>query len=72
MQINALGQPGTVSQLPPTDLPFCDALEPGSLEIVGLDAPLGGGPLGEQPLEHAPPHPDHTAVLADLDRKATA
>jgi hypothetical protein len=29
--------------------------------------PLGGGPLGEQPLEHAPRDPDHAVVPADLD-----
>jgi hypothetical protein len=36
---------------------------PGPLEVVRLDAPLGGGPLREQALEH----PDHAVVLADLD-----
>jgi hypothetical protein len=29
-------------------------------------AALRGGPLREQPLEHAPRHPDHAVVLADL------
>ena len=42
-------------------------LEPGSLEVVRLDAPLGGGPLREQPLEHPPRDPDHPLILADLD-----
>jgi hypothetical protein len=32
-----------------------------------LDAPLGGGPLREQPLEYAPRDPDHAVVFADLD-----
>jgi hypothetical protein len=27
------------------------------------------GPLGREPLEHAPGHPNHPAVLADLDTK---
>jgi len=51
----------------PAQLSLGDALEPGSLEIVRLDASLGGGPLGQQPLEDATRHPDHAAVLADLD-----
>jgi hypothetical protein len=37
------------------------------LEIIRLDALPGRGPLGEQELEYAPRHPDHAAVLADLD-----
>ena len=44
-----------------------DPFEPGPLEIVRFDAPLGGGPLWEQSLEHAPRDPDHAVVLADLD-----
>jgi hypothetical protein len=44
-----------------------DALEPGPLEAMDLDARLGGGPLREQPLEHAPRHTDDAAVFADLD-----
>ena len=44
-------------------------LEPGPLEVVGFDAPLWGGPLWEQSLKHAPRHPDHTPVLADLDHE---
>jgi len=51
------------------DLSFDNALEPRPLWVVGFDAPLGGGPLGEQPLEHAPRHPDHAAVLTDLHPK---
>jgi hypothetical protein len=51
----------------PAEFALGDALEPGSLEIVSLDAPLGGGPLREQPLEHALRDPDHAVVLADLD-----
>jgi hypothetical protein len=47
--------------------PLGDALQPGPLEVVGFDAPLGGGPFGQEPLEHPPRHPDHAAVLADLD-----
>jgi len=31
------------------------------LEIVGFDAPLGRGPLGQEPLEDAPRDPDHAA-----------
>jgi hypothetical protein len=54
-------------QLSPPQLPFGDALEPGPLEIVGFDAPLGSRPLGAQPLEYAPRDPDHAAVFADLD-----
>ena len=39
----------------------------GPLEVVGFHAPLGGGALREQPLDHAPRDPDHAVVLADLD-----
>jgi hypothetical protein len=48
-------------------LPLGDALEPGPLEVVGTDAPLGGGPLGRQVLEQAPRHSHNALVLADLD-----
>jgi hypothetical protein len=34
-----------LGQLPPSDFPLGNALEPGSLEIVGLDTPLGDGRL---------------------------
>jgi hypothetical protein len=61
LHIPVLGQPA------PAQLPLSDALEAGPLEIVGFDAPLGGGPIGREPLEYAPRHPDHAAVLADLD-----
>jgi hypothetical protein len=37
------------------------------LEVVRLDAALGGGPLRQQPLEHAPRDPDHAVALADLN-----
>jgi hypothetical protein len=37
------------------------------LEVVRLDAALGGGPLRKQTLEHAPRDPDVAAVLPDLD-----
>jgi len=37
----------------------------GNKEI--LDAPFGGGPLREQPLEHPSRDPDHAVVIADLD-----
>ena len=56
-----------LGQLTPAQLPLGDALEPGPLEIISLDAPLGRGALREQPLEHPPRHPDHAVVLADLD-----
>jgi hypothetical protein len=55
------------AQLTPTQLPLGDALEPGPLEIVRLHTPLGCGPLGQEPLEHAPRHPDDATVFADLD-----
>jgi hypothetical protein len=42
-------------------------LEPGSLEVVRFDAPFGGGPLWEQPLEHPPRDPDRAALFAYLD-----
>jgi hypothetical protein len=34
-----------LGQLAATQLPLSDALEPGPLEVVCLDAPLRGGPL---------------------------
>jgi hypothetical protein len=43
-------------------LPLGDALEPRPLEGVRLDAPLGRGPLGQEPLEYAPRDPDHAAA----------
>ena len=56
-----------LGQLPPAQLPLGDALEAGPLEEVCFDAPLGGGPLSGQPLEHPPRNPDHSPALADLD-----
>ena len=56
-----------LGQLPPTDLPLGDALEPGTLEIVGLDAPLRRRSFGQKTLEHPPRNPDHTTVLPNLD-----
>jgi hypothetical protein len=52
-----------LGQLAPARLPLDDAFEAGST----VDAPLGGEPLREQPLKHAPRHPDQAAVLADLE-----
>jgi hypothetical protein len=46
------------------DAPIGLSLEPGTLQVVGLDAALRRGPLGQQVLEHAPRHPDG---FADLD-----
>jgi hypothetical protein len=43
----AADQLQVLSQLPPAQLPLSDALEPASAEVRGLNAPLGGGPLGE-------------------------
>ena len=37
------------------------------VEAYYLHAPLGGGPLRKQTLEHAPRDPDDAAVLPDLD-----
>ena len=34
-----------LGQLAPSQLPLSDALEPGPLEVVGLDAALKGGSL---------------------------
>jgi hypothetical protein len=56
-----------LGQLAPAQLPLGDGLEPGPLEVVSLDTPLGGGRSERQPLEDAPWDPDHAAVLADLD-----
>jgi hypothetical protein len=41
--------------------------EPGPLEVVRFDAPLGDGAFREQALEDPPRHPNHPSVLADLD-----
>jgi hypothetical protein len=43
-----------LGQLAPAQLPLGNALEAGPLEVVRSDAILGGGPLREQALEHAP------------------
>jgi hypothetical protein len=43
-----------LGQLEPAQLPLGDALKTGPLEVVRSDAILGGGPLREQALEHAP------------------
>jgi hypothetical protein len=37
-----------LGQLAPAQLPLGDALEPGPLEVVGLDAPLGVGRSGSR------------------------
>jgi hypothetical protein len=44
-----------------------DALEAGSLEVVRLNAALGGGPLGQEALEDATRDTDRAGVLPDLD-----
>jgi hypothetical protein len=49
------------AELPPTQLPPGDALEPGPLKIVSLAAPFGRRPLGQQPLEDPSRDPDHVA-----------
>jgi len=56
-----------LAQLAPAQLPLGDALEPGPLEVVRRDAPLGCecGPLGQYALEHATRDPDAAAVLPD-------
>jgi putative ABC transport system substrate-binding protein len=43
-----------LGQLPAAEFTLGDALEPRPLEIVGFDAPLGGGSLRKQQLNHAP------------------
>jgi hypothetical protein len=43
-----------------------DRLEPGPLEVVRLRT-VGSRAFREQPLKRAPRHPDHAAVLADLN-----
>jgi hypothetical protein len=53
--------------LPPLELPLGDALEPGPLKAVRLDASLRCGPLGRGPLEDPPRDPNHPAVLPDRD-----
>src|SRR5262249_60739284 len=50
-----------------TVLRFGVAPDPVGVEMVRLAAPLGEGPPGERPLDHAPRHPTHATVLADLD-----
>jgi len=57
-----------LGQLAPSQLPLGDALEPGPLEVVRLDAPLRGPPLRQYPLEHAAREPDDAAVFADQAR----
>ena len=45
----------------PAQLPLSDALELGPLEIVRPDSALGGGPLGQEPVEDAPQDPNAAA-----------
>ena len=54
-----------LGQLVQVQLPLVDAFQPGSLELLRSDAPLG--PLRDQASEHAPRDPDHAVVPADLD-----
>jgi hypothetical protein len=56
-----------LGQLAPPKFPLGYALKPRPLEIVRLDTPLGGGPLGQEALEHPSRDPDDAVVLADLD-----
>jgi hypothetical protein len=56
-----------LGQLAATQLPLGDALEAGSLEVVRLNAALGGGPLGQEALEDATRDTDRAGVLPDLD-----
>jgi hypothetical protein len=56
-----------LDQLQPAELPLGDPLEPGPLWVVRFDAPLKGGLLCQETLEHAPRDTDHATVLADLD-----
>ena len=46
-----------LGQLAPSQLPLSNALEPGPLKVVRLDAALGSGPLREQALKHSPRDP---------------
>jgi len=51
-----------LGQLAPAKLPLGDALEPGPPEVVRLDVPLAGGPLGQEPLEDPSRDPDDAAA----------
>jgi hypothetical protein len=53
-----------LGQLAAAQLPLSDAIEPGSLEVVGLDAAFGGGRLREQALEYAPRDPTRPRMRA--------
>jgi hypothetical protein len=56
-----------VGQLPAADLSLGDKLEPSSLQMVRLQAPLRRRALVEEALENPPWHPDDGIVLADTD-----
>jgi hypothetical protein len=52
-----------LGQLPPAQLPRGDATEPGALEVVRLDAPLGCGPPPQQPFKDPPQQPSRPPRL---------
>jgi hypothetical protein len=56
-----------VGQLPPPKFPLGDEFEPGSVKMVGFEAPFGRGSLWKQDLEHAPGNPHHALILAHPD-----
>jgi hypothetical protein len=51
--------------LAPTILAFDDTLEARSLQIICLDAPLGGRPIRQQALEGTARYANHPTILAD-------
>jgi hypothetical protein len=51
--------------LAPTNLAFDDTLEARSLQIICLDAPLGGRPIRQQALEGTARYANHPTILAD-------
>jgi hypothetical protein len=54
-------------QLPPPKFALGDEFEPGSVEMVGFEAPFRRGGLWEQDLEHAPGNANDAFIFAHAD-----
>jgi hypothetical protein len=54
-----------VGQLPSTNLPFGDQLEPRPVKVVSFEAAFRRRSLWRQDLENAPGHARHTLIFAD-------
>ena len=56
-----------VGQLPAANLPLSDEFEPGSVQVVGFEAPFGRGGLRNQDLEDTSGNAHYALIFADAD-----